>query len=139
MLPEESGSEGRWLWMVGSNPVAEITTAALLERSAPVAILMARSRCTVEPLSTVRATKYMVPVLASMTGVPTMPMLPLKSRYGLQLLPTSVLWVGRPPLLELRCHSGTPAVSASKAYTLLLAVATKIVLCVPPAMDNRGM
>ena len=43
-------------------------------------MLIARSRWTVAPLSTVRATKYMVPLLESMTGVPTIPMLPLKSR-----------------------------------------------------------
>jgi hypothetical protein len=47
----------------------------------PVVMSMLRSRWRVTlSLSTVRATKYMAEVPPSMTGVPTMPMLPEKSR-----------------------------------------------------------
>jgi hypothetical protein len=61
-----------------------------LIRSAPVLVSIARSLCTVELPSTVRVTKYMMSVDSSITGVPTMPMLPLKSLYVPQAEPTAV-------------------------------------------------
>src|SRR5262245_7726422 len=115
-------SPGRWLLSEELNEVAEMTTGLI--RSPPVLVSIARSLCTVELLSTVRVTKYMMSVDSSITGVPTMPMLPLKSLYVPQAEPTSVLRVGHPAPLKFRCQRGGPALSASKAYTVLLTVAT---------------
>src|SRR4030095_17053349 len=115
-------SPGRWLLSEELNEVAEMTTGLI--RSAPGLVSIARSLCTVELPSTVRLTKYMMSVDSSITGVPTMPMLPLKSLYVPQAEPTSVFRVGRPVPLKFRCQRGGAAGAARKAYTGLLTVAT---------------
>src|SRR4030095_12834379 len=116
------GSPGRWLLSEELNKGAEMTTGLI--RSAPVLVSIARSLCTVELPSTVRLTQYMMSVDSSITCGAPMPMLPLKSLYVPQAEPTSVFRVGRPAPLKFRCQRGGPAVSASKAYTVLLTVAT---------------
>src|SRR5262249_44589017 len=127
-------SAGRWLFSEKVNEDAEMTTALI--RSPPVLVSIARSLWTVELPSTVRVTKYMMFVDSSITGVPTMPMLPLKSLYVPQAEPTSVFRVGRPAPLKFRCQRGAPAVSASKAYTVLFTVAMYRTFRVAPPIDS---
>src|ERR1022692_5147880 len=84
----------RWLLRIGSKLTTLLTLPSPLpamlalirtglpDRSFPVTIFSACRYCTKCVPSVLRATKYIVCVLESITGVPTMPILLAKSVYG---------------------------------------------------------
>src|SRR5436190_22081620 len=92
--------------------------------SLPSTMLTACRYCTNVLPVVLRATKYIVPLVASITGVPTIPILPLKFVYVPPHAPVMSVFLGgrMPAAVKLLGQYSVP-LTPSYAYSVLLTLA----------------